>query len=650
MNPRLTRRRIKPYGSWPSPVTAALVAGKSLRLAQPRIDGDAVYWTETRPQERGRTVLVRWTQHNGCIDITPEPYSVQSKVHEYGGGAYTTHGERAWFVNRNDQCIHEVCAARVRRVTQPDARHYADLVYDMKRNRLLAVCEDHDTKFAEPRSSLVAIDADSGSVTTLASGSDFYSSPRLSPDGSRLAWLEWNHPDMPWDATLLFAADIDSAGLPSGVRHIAGSATESVVQPLWRDDEELLFASDRTDWWNLHAWKDGEVRALRSMDAEFALPHWVFGMQSWGLRDARHLVCAYSRAGIWQLAEIDLDTGEWQDMALRYTQVEHVHAADGKVVLHAAAADCPARIVLLDENRQIHELRTAADVELAPEFLAPPRPVTFRSADGDTAHALYHAPAHSDCCGDPETAPPMLVKAHGGPTAATSSALDLKIRYWTSRGFAVLDVNYRGSTGYGRRYRQKLYGNWGVADVEDCINGAREMAAHGLADPDRLLISGSSAGGFTALAALTFHDVFAAGGSYYGIADLASAMRDTAKFESRYGDRLIGPLPETAALWRERSPLFNAGKLCRPVIFFQGLEDGVVPPDQSERMYEAARANGVMTAYLPFPNEGHGFRQAETIEAALTAEYAFYCKVLNIEPAGDNVEQDVKKADGGATG
>lgn len=622
-------RKPLPFGSWPSSITAALVAGKSLRLGQPQLHRGAAYWTETRPDEKGRTALVRWTESTGCVDLVPEPYSVQSRVHEYGGGAFAVHDDMAWFVNKHDQCIYVVQDENLRRLTEPSMRCFADLSFDSERRRLLAVCEDHDPAFTEAHTTLVAIDCADGHVVTLREGCDFYSSPRLSPSEQKLAWLEWNHPDMPWDATRLVIATLDGSGAIDEAMCVAGGERESVLQPLWRDDEEILFASDRSDWWNLYAWRDGTIRALHSLDAEFALPHWVFGMRTYGLRDADTVACAYTRDGIWRVGEIDLHDGGLRELDLPYTQVEHLHAGDGGIVLQAASAERPASIALI-ENTALHELRRAADIELDAAFLAPPEPVSFRTGDDDIAHGLYYAPAHPDYRGNDGDAPPLLVKVHGGPTAATSSALDLKIRYWTSRGFAVLDVNYRGSTGYGRGYREKLHGRWGLADVEDCINGARAVAARGLADSKRLLISGSSAGGFTVLAALTFHDVFAAGASYYGIGDLASAMRDTEKFESRYGDRLIGPLPETEAVWHERSPLFHVAQLACPVIFFQGLDDRVVPPDQSERMYDAIRARGVPTAYLPFPGEGHGFRQAENIQAALEAEYAFYRQVLGI--------------------
>lgn len=622
-----------PFGSWPSPVTAALVAGKSLRLGQPRVHRGAVCWTETRPDEQGRTTLVRHTPAEGCVDLVPAPYSVQSRAHEYGGGAYTMHDGTAWFVNKHDQCIYVVHENSIRRLTEPSTCCFADLEYDAHHVRLLAVCEDHDPQLPEARTTLVAISCTDGSITTLQTGCDFYSSPRPSPDGARLAWLEWNHPDMPWDATRLCIGAVNAHELVEDVQCIAGGPGESVLQPLWRNESELIFASDRTDWWNLYAWRDGKSRALHPVDAEFALPHWVFGMRTFGLRDADTLICASTRDGMWRVGELAINTGAYRAIDLPFTQVEHVHAENGSAVLLAASATRFAGVALLDAGNNLHELRRTADTVLDPALLTPPEPVEFATGDGDTAHALYYAPSHPHYCGESGTAPPLLVKAHGGPTAATSSALDLKIRYWTSRGFAVLDVNYRGSTGYGRRYRERLYGEWGVVDVNDCIRGASEIAARGLADPQRLLISGSSAGGFTVLAALTFHDVFAAGASYYGIGDLAAAMRDTAKFESRYGDRLVGPLPATAAVWRARSPLFHADRLARPVIFFQGLDDRVVPSDQSERMFEALRGNGVTTAYLPFPNEGHGFRKGETIEAALEAEYAFYCQVLGITPA-----------------
>ncbi|HEX7047251.1 MAG TPA: prolyl oligopeptidase family serine peptidase [Gammaproteobacteria bacterium] len=620
--------QVLPYGSWPSPISAALVAGTSRRLGQPKVHRGAVFWTETRPEEKGRTTLVRWTAGDGSKDIVPAPYSVQSRVHEYGGGAFAAHDETCWFVNKQDQCIHVVKDGSMRKLTAESSRCFADLVHDLVRNRLLAISEDH--AFPEPRTSLVAIDCTDGAITTLREGGDFYSSPRLSPDANKLAWLEWNHPDMPWDAAQLMIADVTPEGGIANMQAIAGGDESSVAQPVWRNNDEIMFAWDDSDWWNLYAWRDGNVRALHPLDAEFALPHWVFGMQSFGLRDANTVICAYTQNGTWRVAELDLETGNFKNVELPFTQIEHLHAADGGVVLQAASSQQAASIVLLDGSNKPQELRRAASFDLDAGFLPPPEAIAFKTGDDDIAHGLYYAPANPEFRGERETAPPLLVKVHGGPTAATSSALDMKLRFWTSRGFAVLDVNYRGSTGYGRNYREKLYGQWGIADVEDCVFGARELAKRGLADPERLLISGSSAGGFTVLAALTFHDVFAGGASYYGIGDLAGAMRDTAKFESRYGDKLVGPLPECEGEWRARSPLFHAEQLKRPVIFFQGLDDRIVPPDQSERMFDAARANGVATAYLPFPGEGHGFRQAETIEAALNAEYAFYCEVLGI--------------------
>lgn len=619
-----------PYGSWTSPITAELVAGKSLRLGQPRIHGDAVYWTETRPQEMGRTTLVKWTIDSGCQDLVPPPYSLQSKVHGYGGGVFAVNGDIAWFVNKYDQCVYEVRDGTTGVLTRNSTRCFGDLVHDAHRNRLLAVCENQDPALSEPENSIVAIDCRTGELETLLSGNDFYSSPRIAPDGKRLTWLEWQHPDMPWDATRLYVAEFDARGIPHDAQLLAGGDDESVLQPTWRDNDEIVFVSDRTDWWNLYAWNDGTVRELHRMNAEFAVPHWVFGTSTFGFRGSDRLACAYTSNGIWRFAELDLQSGAWREHELPYTQIDHVHASGGKVVLHASGVAQPATIVLLGENETAEELRHAAEVTLDEAFLQPPQSITFSTGDNETAHGLYYAPANPGFAADADSAPPLLVKAHGGPTAASSPALDMKIRYWTSRGFAVLDVNYRGSTGYGRKFRKSLYGRWGIADVEDCVNGARHLATRGLADSQRLLISGSSAGGYTVLAALTFHDVFAGGASYYGVADPITVMRDTEKFESRYGDQLIGPLPETESIWRERSPLFNSEKLDRPVIFLQGLEDRIVPPDQSERMFEAARAKGLETFYIAFPGEGHGFRGAETIATALRAEYAFYCRILRI--------------------
>lgn len=625
-----------PYGCWPSDVSGRDVAAGALRLSQPRRADRSTWWLETRPDENGRTVLVR--KRDGArtaTDILPPPFNARSRVNEYGGGVYTVHEGSAYFVNKSDQDIWRIIPGNTdpQRLTEQPGWKFADLVHHPDRQFLFAIAEI-GREGGEPEHRLVAVNCANGSITTLASGEDFYSSPTPSPDGRALAWLSWSHPNMPWDGTRLWCTELQGNGdsVTTGKsRLVAGGDDESVVQPGWLPDGRLAYVSDRSNWWNLYAESASGGDVLHATDAEFALPHWVYGMRSWNVLDEEHLACAWTRDGRWQAGSLHIESGNLTPLDLPVDTIDTLDAADGHVVILGGAAD-RFSTVFHHDGKQLHALQAAGSSTFPVETFSKPEAVTFDTSDGAQAHGFYYPPQLPGVEGPAGSAPPLLVKCHGGPTAATSPMLDMKIQYWTSRGFAVLDVNYRGSTGYGREFRRALYGHWGKADVEDAIHGARAMAAAGKADRKRLLISGSSAGGYTVLNALTFHDVFAAGASYYGVADPESAMRDTEKFESRYGDSLIGPLPEARATWEARSPLLHAERIRCPVIFLQGLEDPVVPPNQSERMTNALRENGVPTAYLEFPGEGHGFRQAGTIERALDSEYAFYCRVLGLEP------------------
>lgn len=642
------------YGSWPSPISAELVAGKALRLNQPQaLAGGAICWTESRPEEDGRSVLVQW-QDGAMADLTPEPYSVQSRANGYGGGVFVVrndgNGNEAWFVNKSDQQIHHRNAAgEIRKLTSEAGIMYGDLTADFTRNRLLVIAEIEQDN-AEAATVLAAVDLASGELDILDDRHDFHSTPTLSPDSSKLAWLSWNHPDMPWDSTTLWLSELDSAGMPVEPCAIAGGGEESVLQPGWLPDGRLLFVSDRNNWWNLYEHIEGsEARALHATAAEFAVPHWVFGMRTWAALDAGRIACAWTRNGSWQTGIMDVNNGKLETGPLPLTHIDHLAAAgDAGIVVQGGSAQHASGIWLwpTDPGQQPACLRSAGEPDLPDGTLSIPESVTFRTADDDIAHALYYPPRNSACTGPAGASPPLLVKCHGGPTGATSALLDLKIQYWTSRGFAVLDVNYRGSTGYGREYRKKLYGQWGVADVADAIHGAQAMAEQGKADSRRLLISGSSAGGYTVLCALTFHDVFAAGASYYGVSEPVSCMRDTEKFESRYGDRLIAPYPEGEAIWKNRTPLLHASQIRAAVIFFQGLDDRIVLPDQSQQMHTALLKNGIPTAYLEFPGEGHGFRAARNIIAAIDSEYGFYCRVLGIEPGQPLPPLEIYNIDG----
>jgi dipeptidyl aminopeptidase/acylaminoacyl peptidase len=621
-----------PYGTWRSPITADLICAQSVRISEPRIGaGGALYWIESRPADAGRSVLVHHA--NGeKRDITPAPFSVRSRVHEYGGGAAAIDGDTVYFVNETDQRVYrQTPGADPQALTPSGACRYGDLVVDGVRGRLIAVAEDHAA--ARVNNRLVAIDCRGRTIQVLAAGADFYSSPRLSPDGSRLAWLQWNHPEMPWDAAELWTAELGGDGVPCAARRLAGGASESVFQPEFSPRNVLHFVSDRDGWWNLYRHDGDAARALTRERAEFGRPQWQFNQRTYGFADPDTLIASFVQDGLWHLAEVS-SGGKLRVIKLPYTSISQVDATAGRALLLAASPQAAEAVVEVDlATGMAHPVEKQSATTLAGDWLSIARPLSYATHDGGRAHALYYPPHNPQAQASRGERPPLLVWCHGGPTAASDSALDLRIQYWTSRGFAVLDVNYRGSSGYGREYRRQLYGLWGIVDVIDCLDGARHLVRRGEADSTRLAIRGGSAGGYTALAALTFHKFFTAGASYYGIADLETAMTDTHKFESRYGDRLLGPYPAARALYRERSPLHAAGRLNCPVIFFQGLKDKVVPPDQAERMAAALTAKGVPVAYLTFANESHGFRAAATIRTTLEAELYFYSRVFGFEPA-----------------
>lgn len=632
------QKRITPYGEWRSPLSADKVAGDTLRLQQPQLHDGAVYWVEGRPRDKGRSVLVRWTPDGGAVDLIPPPYSVRSRAHEAGGGAFVVRGDTAWFVNDADQRIYRVSERQAPTpVTAENRRRYADLLLDAAHKRLICVCEDHGTGAAEPPNLLLAVNLRDGGEEILAAGADFYSTPVLSPGGGQLAWLQWNHPNLPWDATELWLADIGAGGALVNKRRAAGDGEESIVQPAWSPDGRLHFVSDRgAGWWNIYRLDKTakHATALTREQAEFAPPRWSFGIASYGFLAAGGMICAFTRDGLWQAARLKPSGGAPEPLSLPYTQIEHVQTEGSDAVLLAGSPTASLRVVLWRGSEKTPvTVRAASELDVADACLSRPQSLSFPTANGDTAYGLYYPPSNPEHAAPDHAVPPLLVKCHGGPTGAAGTALDLKIQFWTSRGFGVLDVNYRGSTGYGRAYRQKLYGRWGVADVADCIHGACHLIQQGRADAQRLCISGSSAGGYTTLCALTFHDVFTAGASYYGIGDLESVMHATHKFEARYSDQLLGPWPAAAAIFHARSPLRHAGRLNRPVIFFQGTDDKVVPPNQAETMVAALRKNDTPVACLVFEGEGHGFRQAAHIRRALEAELSFYGRVLGFKPA-----------------
>ncbi len=632
----VAEREIASYGSWGSPISSELIVRGAVGLSEVTPDDGAVYWKESRPGEGGRNVVVRLGDDGSREDVNPPPLNARTRVHEYGGGNFAVYEGTVYFSDFADQRIYRrPPGGEPEPLTSDTGRRFADMVADPAHNRLVAVRENHAE--SEPVNEIVGVDLEDGEETVLATGNDFYSSPRPSPDGRRLAWLTWNHPNMPWDGTELMVCDVDEEGRPENTGRAAGGQDESIFQPEWSPDGTLSFVSDRTGWWNLYRLGEEIIEPLCEKEAEFGTPQWGFGLSTYAFLPSGKIFCRYTEQDGSHLAILDPENGNLEPVETPYSSIAFVRAdaETGRVVFLGGSPTGPACIVSLDTSTGEHEvLRRSDEVEVDPGYLSIPEPIEFPTENGKTAYAFFYPPTNRDYAAPEGERPPLLVMSHGGPTAATSTSLDLEIQYWTSRGIAVLDVNYGGSTGYGREYRRRLDGAWGVVDVEDCANGAVYLAERGLVDGERLMITGGSAGGYTTLCALTFTDTFAAGASHFGVSDLEELAKETHKFESRYLDRLIGPYPERADLYRERSPIHHTHKLSCPVIFFQGLEDEVVPKEQAETMFAALREKGLPVAYVPFEGEQHGFRRAENIRRALDGELYFYSRILGFEPAG----------------
>ena len=638
----MQQRRIAPFGSWKSPITSELIVRGSVGLSQPLIEGGEVYWIEMRPNEGGRNVLVKLDGHR-AKDITPAGFNVRTRVHEYGGGDYTVHEDIVCFSNFSDQRLYRQSSGDDLSppvpLTAAAAMRYADARIHPNGRRLICVREDHSGKNGQVASTLVTLDVDVDSNDNcgevLVSGNDFYSTPRISPDGSQLAWLTWSHPNMPWDGTELWLGQLDDAQTLTNSQIIEGGKNESIFQPEWSPDGELYFVSDRTGWWNLYRLTGaGEVEPLCEKQAEFGMPQWGFGMSSYAFVTPSTVICTFIEKGISKLALIETKSKKFEPIDCRYSDIRFLRAAERQAVMRAGSPTEAASIVKFDlDTRTFSVLKRSNDLEIDPEYVSVPRDVEFPTEDGQSAHAFFYPPRNRDFSGPSDELPPLLVESHGGPTAAAATALSLGIQYWTSRGIAVLDVNYGGSSGFGRAFRERLKGNWGIVDVDDCVNGASYLVDKGEVDGERLMITGGSAGGYTTLCALTFHDVFNAGASHYGVSDVEALAKETHKFESRYLDGLIGPYPEMKSVYHERSPINFTERLACPVIFFQGLEDQVVPPNQAEAMVEALRAKGIPVAYIAFEGEQHGFRQAANIKRALDGELYFYSRVLGFELA-----------------
>jgi dipeptidyl aminopeptidase/acylaminoacyl peptidase len=617
-------------GAWPSPISAAIVAAGASPLAQVALDGADAYWLAGRASEGGRTTLLR-QRGQDVVEMTPAPFNVRSRVHEYGGGALLVADGTVYFSNFADNRLYVLAEGYGPvALTSALSHRYADFVLDRQRQRLVSVREDH-AGTGHPVNTICAIGLD-GAETVLVEGSDFYAAPRLSPDGSQLAWLSWMHPRMPWQGTELWLADLDADGAPANARLVAGGTDESICQPEWSPGGVLHFVSDRSGWWNLYRLAGAALQPLCDRAAEFGAPHWTFGGSLYGFRSEEEIVCAYIENGVSRLAQLSTASGKLQLIANPYEEIRDLHVAGSVVALLGGAPTIPLELARIDLYTGGHEVLARSISELPDaHYLSVPESITYPTSGNRLAHAFYYPPCNAHYQAAPGSKPPLMVISHGGPTGMATNTLKLATQYWTSRGFAVLDVNYGGSTGFGRAYRDALKGQWGVIDVDDCVAGARYLATRGMVDADRLVIRGGSAGGLTTLCALTFHDVFKAGASYYGVSDLKGLDNDSHKFESHYNEYLIAPQPEAEMLYLLRSPINHADQLKRPMIFFQGLDDKVVPPQQSEVMVNALREAGVPVAYLTLEGEGHGFRKADSIVRTLEAELYFYLRVFGIE-------------------
>ncbi|MDM3870211.1 prolyl oligopeptidase family serine peptidase [Porticoccus sp. W117] len=630
------------YGSWKSPITPQLITKAAPGLDQPHWDNGNLYWLESRPWESGRNVVMRRSADGTVSDVLPAPLGARSKVHEYGGAPYLVADDVLYFCLDADQRIYHLPVNNEGALPEPltpedDSLRYADFCIDVTNQQLICVCEKHGSGH-EPENTLVAVPLDgSQQLTTIASGADFYSNPRISPNGTKISWLCWHHPQMPWDGTELWLADFAN-GRPHNAHKVAGGPNESIFQPQWSPDGKLYFVSDRSNWWNIYRLGDDlQATNICPMDVEFATPQWVFGMSTYGFLDANRIVCCYTQQSCWHLATIDLNSGDLHNHPSDYSDISALHAQGGNAFFIASSATTAPQLAQFTDNH-ISPVYGGKPLPFDDGFISQPQAISYPSVkkEGTSdryAQAIYYPPTNQDYQAPQGELPPLMVMCHGGPTAASGTSLNLKAQFWASRGFAVLDVNYHGSTGFGRRYRDALKGNWGLCDVDDVVAGANHLAEKQLADPQRMAIRGGSAGGYTVLAALTFHNTFKAGASLYGIGDLEMLAGDTHKFEARYMDSLVGPYPESKAIYQERSPIHHIEQLDSPVIFLQGLDDKVVPPNQAEAMTAALNQKKIANAYVPFMGEGHGFRKAENIIRAYEAELYFYSRVFDFELA-----------------
>ncbi|MCL4798254.1 MAG: prolyl oligopeptidase family serine peptidase [Burkholderiales bacterium] len=663
-----------PYGEWPSPITADALAAGARSFEQIAIDGADICWVEVRPDEKGRYVVMRWSPASRVEEVTPPGYSARTLVNSYGGGSMAVRERLTCFVNfaaadhpdTKDQRLYRQAPGLLPvPLTSPRNARYADCAIDARRGLLYCVMEDSGAeRHGQPVQTIVALDLEGRKLPlTIAEGTDFYASPRLSPDGRRLCWISWDYPSMPWDGTALYVAELDAAGRPAVVRQIAGAPAdgidpalnpvlqealrfsgESIVDPKWAPDGTLFFVSDRfaangDRWWNIHRLAGDVIEPVTRKAAEFAAPPWRLGGSSYGFVSRNELLCCYTEGGRWTLARVAVDTGRIIEIDTPFSEIAHLHVGNGFAAFVGASFTRPPAIVRYDlATRTCEELRSA-NPNLSPEALAcfaAPEAIAFATGRerAERAYAFYYAPNNPAARGPEGAKPPLLIFVHGGPTAAAGASVSLSIQFFTSRGFAVVDVNYRGSTGFGRAFRQRMYGSWGIVDVEDCVQAAKTLIERGDVDRYRVASRGGSSGGYTTLALATFTDLLTSAASYYGISDLEMIARETDKLEARYAELLVGPYPLAQKEFKARSPLHHASRIGCPLALFQGLDDPVVPPKQAQVLIDDLMARKLPVAYEFYPGESHGFRIKANIVRSLEEELAFYGEIMGFFPAG----------------
>jgi dipeptidyl aminopeptidase/acylaminoacyl peptidase len=638
------KKTIAPYGSWKSPICIDLVARSPHGwIGQLYVDGDSLYGLRNYPGQGGRGVVARIYADGRSEDLTPTPYYVRTRVYEYGGACYAVKDDVIYFSNMpDDRLYRQLPGQRPEPITAAGALRYADPVLDHKRKRLICIREDHRPD-GEPRHSLAAVNLDGdeyGSV--LFDQADFVAFPTLNADGTRLAWIAWDHPHMPFYSSSLWVADVREDGQLTNIQQLISGHEESVTDPCWSPDGVLYFCTDRSNWWNLYRWRDGRIEHVCPAEAELGNPFWNIGLRMYRFLSPSRVIAAHNQMGSWRLIDIDTDTGQYQEILTPFTFIIRLEVIGEHLYMLAASPTMPRSLVRLDVNAgRLHVLESSVQYPISNEYISAGEHITYPTERGLSAYGFYHPPQNPAYEAPAGQLPPLIVNAHGGPTGSTKNALDMGVQFYTSRGFAVLNINYGGSAGYGRKYRNRLRGQWGVVDVEDAVNGAQYLVDQGLVDPQRTIIRGGSAGGFTTFAALAFTDYFKAGSSLFGISDVEVFHRETHKYESHYCETLVGPYPASKDLYRERSAMSKVDHINAPLIIFQGSEDRVVPPNQSQFVADALSRRDVPVVYIEFEGEGHGFRKLENLVTLIQAELAFFGKIFGFEPADELPELEI---------